>query len=152
MIERLKQATNELDTPPSPPCLLFDVVRLDRLIFFVRSVFLCIFACVCFILPRFCPRSFHTDCLEASSSSRGSNNSSGDDDDDDGRDDDGDGGDSAVPAAPAMPVCPQHRCLGCTKATVAAAGGLLFRCQTCAKAYCEDCLPEVEVRRKETSQ
>ncbi|TPX62874.1 hypothetical protein PhCBS80983_g00145 [Powellomyces hirtus] len=34
--------------------------------------------------------------------------------------------------------CPQHRCVTCDKST-ADAGGLLFRCQSCPNAYCEDC-------------
>ncbi|GAA6057817.1 hypothetical protein JCM3770_004290 [Rhodotorula araucariae] len=36
--------------------------------------------------------------------------------------------------------CPQHTCAVCDRNT-SAAGGLLFRCQTCPTALCEDCLP-----------
>ncbi|KAI9329957.1 P-loop containing nucleoside triphosphate hydrolase protein [Obelidium mucronatum] len=36
--------------------------------------------------------------------------------------------------------CPQHECCICARKTQNA-GGLLFRCGTCANAYCEDCLP-----------
>ncbi|GAA6009228.1 hypothetical protein JCM11491_004237 [Sporobolomyces phaffii] len=37
-------------------------------------------------------------------------------------------------------VCPQHNCCECRK-TTGEAGGLLFRCQLCPLAFCEDCLP-----------
>ncbi|GAA5946579.1 hypothetical protein JCM3765_000305 [Sporobolomyces pararoseus] len=37
-------------------------------------------------------------------------------------------------------ACPQHNCQECGR-TTAEAGGLLFRCQLCPIAYCEDCLP-----------
>lgn len=37
--------------------------------------------------------------------------------------------------------CPQHDCDVCGR-KAAAAGGLLFRCQMCPSAYCEDHLPE----------
>lgn len=67
---------------------------------------------------RLCPWSFHLDCL----------------DEDVG----------VKPSDSAMFVCSQHRCVGCTK-TIAAAGELLFRCQTCVNAFCEDCIPEDEV-------
>ena len=36
--------------------------------------------------------------------------------------------------------CPQHACSVCAKST-SAAGGMLFRCEGCVKAFCEDCLP-----------
>ncbi|KAK9807695.1 hypothetical protein WJX72_006345 [[Myrmecia] bisecta] len=36
--------------------------------------------------------------------------------------------------------CPHHRCSECDRGT-AAAGGLLFRCQTCSAAFCEDHMP-----------
>jgi len=36
--------------------------------------------------------------------------------------------------------CSHHRCTVCDKNT-SAAGGLLFRCQSCVNAYCEDCHP-----------
>ncbi|KIY73274.1 hypothetical protein CYLTODRAFT_485710 [Cylindrobasidium torrendii FP15055 ss-10] len=41
-----------------------------------------------------------------------------------------------------MILCPQHRCFECQKSSVEA-GGMLFRCQTCPKAWCEECLPTV---------
>lgn len=41
-------------------------------------------------------------------------------------------------------TCPQHRCVTCERNT-AAAGGLLFRCESCTSAYCDDCLPEGSV-------
>ena len=36
--------------------------------------------------------------------------------------------------------CPHHACHGCGR-KAHAAGGLLFRCAECSKAFCEDCLP-----------
>jgi len=36
--------------------------------------------------------------------------------------------------------CPQHACSVCARST-SAAGGMLFRCEGCVKAFCEDCLP-----------
>ncbi|OCH88895.1 hypothetical protein OBBRIDRAFT_733561 [Obba rivulosa] len=36
--------------------------------------------------------------------------------------------------------CSQHSCVGCNRST-SDAGGMLFRCQTCPQAFCEDCLP-----------
>lgn len=41
---------------------------------------------------------------------------------------------------PSIP-CSQHNCAECGRNT-AQSGGMLFRCQTCPKAFCEDCLPE----------
>ncbi len=38
-------------------------------------------------------------------------------------------------------VCPHHSCQECGR-KAAAAGGLLFRCECCAGAFCEDHLPE----------
>ncbi|KAF2204408.1 hypothetical protein GQ43DRAFT_409630 [Delitschia confertaspora ATCC 74209] len=35
--------------------------------------------------------------------------------------------------------CPQHECFDCTKKATDA-GGMIFRCRWCEKAYCEDCL------------
>lgn len=35
--------------------------------------------------------------------------------------------------------CSQHSCAPCGR-TTQEAGGLLFRCQLCPNAYCEDCL------------
>mmetsp|Transcript_5139 Transcript_5139/g.10848 ORF Transcript_5139/g.10848 Transcript_5139/m.10848 type:complete len:1069 (-) Transcript_5139:172-3378(-) len=40
--------------------------------------------------------------------------------------------------------CPHHRCYECSK-NRASAGGLLFPCQSCPRAYCEDCLPKTGV-------
>ncbi|KAF9067977.1 SNF2 family N-terminal domain-containing protein [Rhodocollybia butyracea] len=37
--------------------------------------------------------------------------------------------------------CPQHACCECQRG-VSDAGGLLFRCRTCHRAFCEDCLSE----------
>jgi SWI/SNF-related matrix-associated actin-dependent regulator of chromatin subfamily A member 5 len=37
--------------------------------------------------------------------------------------------------------CPHHQCSECDRKS-AACGGLLFRCESCATAYCEDHLPE----------
>ncbi|GAX72787.1 hypothetical protein CEUSTIGMA_g243.t1 [Chlamydomonas eustigma] len=37
--------------------------------------------------------------------------------------------------------CPHHTCTSCARST-GAAGGLLFRCEVCPVAYCEDCLPD----------
>ena len=36
--------------------------------------------------------------------------------------------------------CPHHKCVVCSRKAYAA-GGLLFRCSECPKAYCEDHLP-----------
>ncbi|KAH9457613.1 hypothetical protein Pst134EB_009928 [Puccinia striiformis f. sp. tritici] len=36
--------------------------------------------------------------------------------------------------------CSQHKCVACLRGA-AEAGGMLYRCQTCPDAYCEDCLP-----------
>ncbi|OAV92389.1 hypothetical protein PTTG_02218 [Puccinia triticina 1-1 BBBD Race 1] len=36
-------------------------------------------------------------------------------------------------------ICSQHKCVGCQRGA-AEAGGMLYRCQTCPDAYCEDCL------------
>eukprot|EP00903_Cladosiphon_okamuranus_P009406 g8970.t1 len=69
----------------------------------------------------FCPKSFHSDCLKNHGTTQ-----------------------DTTGAAASSLVCPQHRCAGCAKST-AAAGGLLFRCQTCPDAYCQGCLPEAEV-------
>ncbi|KAJ3539023.1 hypothetical protein NM688_g6428 [Phlebia brevispora] len=41
-------------------------------------------------------------------------------------------------------TCPQHSCCECLRST-ASCGGMLFRCQTCPRALCEDCLPEGEI-------
>ncbi|GAA5916112.1 hypothetical protein JCM8208_000393 [Rhodotorula glutinis] len=41
----------------------------------------------------------------------------------------------------ALWYCPQHNCATCARST-SAAGGLLFRCQTCPTAQCDDCLED----------
>ncbi|KAL8279227.1 hypothetical protein RQP46_008264 [Phenoliferia psychrophenolica] len=38
-------------------------------------------------------------------------------------------------------MCPQHNCGSCGRST-GDAGGLLFRCECCPVAFCDDCLPE----------
>lgn len=38
-------------------------------------------------------------------------------------------------------TCTQHSCTSCGRSTNDS-GGMLYRCQTCSDAYCEDCLPE----------
>lgn len=43
-----------------------------------------------------------------------------------------------------MISCPQHSCSTCSRST-AEAGGMLFRCQTCPQAFCEDCMPGGEI-------
>ncbi|KIK50982.1 hypothetical protein GYMLUDRAFT_208922 [Collybiopsis luxurians FD-317 M1] len=37
--------------------------------------------------------------------------------------------------------CSQHTCCDCSRGA-GDAGGMLFRCRTCYRAFCEDCLPE----------
>ncbi|KAG0142765.1 hypothetical protein CROQUDRAFT_662086 [Cronartium quercuum f. sp. fusiforme G11] len=44
-------------------------------------------------------------------------------------------------STPIIFACTQHTCAICERSTVDA-GGMLYRCQTCKDAYCEDCLPE----------
>jgi len=42
--------------------------------------------------------------------------------------------------------CPHHSCLECGR-KAQAVGGLIFRCECCPKAYCEDHLPmEADIR------
>ncbi|KDQ15288.1 hypothetical protein BOTBODRAFT_187400 [Botryobasidium botryosum FD-172 SS1] len=41
-------------------------------------------------------------------------------------------------------LCSQHACCSCARRT-SEAGGMLFRCQTCWRAMCEDCLPDGEI-------
>ncbi|EGG10256.1 uncharacterized protein MELLADRAFT_94587 [Melampsora larici-populina 98AG31] len=38
-------------------------------------------------------------------------------------------------------ICTQHSCTSCGRSTNDS-GGMLYRCQTCSDAYCEECLPE----------
>ncbi|KAH7906758.1 P-loop containing nucleoside triphosphate hydrolase protein [Hygrophoropsis aurantiaca] len=42
------------------------------------------------------------------------------------------------------PRCSQHNCTTCDR-TTGQAGGMLFRCQTCPQAFCEDCLPDGDI-------
>ncbi|KAF8838568.1 hypothetical protein BDN67DRAFT_73595 [Paxillus ammoniavirescens] len=44
---------------------------------------------------------------------------------------------------PSIP-CSQHNCVECNRNT-AQSGGMLFRCQTCTQAFCEDCLPDGDI-------
>jgi SWI/SNF-related matrix-associated actin-dependent regulator of chromatin subfamily A member 5 len=44
--------------------------------------------------------------------------------------------------------CPHHACAECGRGA-AAAGGLLFRCEACDGAWCEDCLPAEVLERPE---
>ncbi|KAN0080357.1 P-loop containing nucleoside triphosphate hydrolase protein [Tylopilus felleus] len=44
---------------------------------------------------------------------------------------------------PSIP-CSQHNCAECNRNT-AQSGGMLFRCQTCPQAFCEDCLPQGDI-------
>ncbi|KAJ3928587.1 MAG: SNF2 family N-terminal domain-containing protein [Lentinula lateritia] len=39
-------------------------------------------------------------------------------------------------------ACHQHECWDCSRRT-SDVGGMLFRCRTCPRAYCEDCLSEI---------
>jgi hypothetical protein len=48
---------------------------------------------------------------------------------------------SGVHNAKDFMCCTHHRCSGCDKNTDAA-GGLLFACESCPNAYCEDCRPD----------
>ena len=43
-----------------------------------------------------------------------------------------------------MMACRQHSCTLCFRST-GDAGGMLFRCQTCPQAFCEDCLPQDDI-------
>ena len=47
-------------------------------------------------------------------------------------------------ARKSMMVCRQHSCIMCSRST-GDAGGMLFRCQTCPQAFCEDCLPQDDI-------
>ena len=46
-----------------------------------------------------------------------------------------------LPFSIVIRACPHHSCATCGRNT-AAAGGLLFRCEACPNAFCEDCIPE----------
>lgn len=45
----------------------------------------------------------------------------------------------SLPSIPNRFSCPHHNCCSCQRTSSAA--GLLFRCDVCEAAYCEDCLP-----------
>jgi SWI/SNF-related matrix-associated actin-dependent regulator of chromatin subfamily A member 5 len=59
-----------------------------------------------------CPRSYHLHCLPPK---------------------------YQTPRSFAQFVCPQHRCCNCD-ANTQEAGGMLYRCRFCEKAYCEGCM------------
>ncbi|KAF9259046.1 hypothetical protein L218DRAFT_908811 [Marasmius fiardii PR-910] len=65
------------------------------------------------IICSFCPRVFHRQCH----------------------------GLTQKEAARPMIACSQHACWDCLRKTTDA-GNLLFRCRTCPRAYCEDCIEE----------
>ena len=64
-----------------------------------------------------CPRAYHRECADQSSVKRGKSG---------------------------LYACSQHRCRRCER-PAQNAGGMLYRCQSCADAYCEACidLPQV---------
>ncbi|CAH7667124.1 ISWI chromatin-remodeling complex ATPase ISW2 [Phakopsora pachyrhizi] len=66
------------------------------------------------LLCNFCPRVAHTKCLGLSNSEL---------------------------KKTIIFSCTQHNCVTCGRSTVDA-GGMLYKCQTCSDAYCEDCLPD----------
>ena len=68
------------------------------------------------VLCAHCPKVFHSYCMDAVGLSRQGSSF----------------------------LCPLHRCVDCSRSTVAA-GGLLFRCLGCLTAYCEDCLPQDDI-------
>ena len=59
-----------------------------------------------------CPRSYHYECLSDQFKSKSKGISF---------------------------ICPQHSCFDCGKNSMDA-GGMVYRCRWCSKAYCEDCL------------
>lgn len=63
-------------------------------------------------LCQHCPRSYHFECLDAL---------------------------HKLKAKSTIFICPQHQCTECEQKT-ADAGGMLYRCRWCERAYCEDCL------------
>lgn len=81
----------------------------------------------------YCPKAYHSQCLEAQTGCGNSSNSSG------LTRSDSTSSMSSVGGL-GMFICGQHKCSECARNT-SAAGGLLFRCITCSIAYCEDCLP-----------
>ncbi|KDQ50600.1 hypothetical protein JAAARDRAFT_63080 [Jaapia argillacea MUCL 33604] len=66
------------------------------------------------VLCSYCPRVFHPQCHGVTK--------------------------AHVERLPSL-TCPQHSCSSCSRNT-SDAGGMLFRCQTCTQAFCEDCLPD----------
>ncbi len=71
----------------------------------------------------FCPRTYHPDCLAAFLEEHQLELGN---------------------SLPNVQICLQHNCCGCRRST-SAAGGLLFRCVDCPRAFCEDCLEEDEI-------
>jgi hypothetical protein len=61
-----------------------------------------------------CPAAYHAECIDTT---------------------------PAILAAKARWSCPHHTCAVCGRSP-AAAGGLLFRCESCAGAFCDEHLPE----------
>jgi len=61
---------------------------------------------------QLCPRAYHLHCLDSAFRSK---------------------------AKGWQFVCPQHECHDCSQKTTDA-GGMLFRCRWCERAYCEDCM------------
>ncbi|KAI0032183.1 P-loop containing nucleoside triphosphate hydrolase protein, partial [Vararia minispora EC-137] len=59
-----------------------------------------------------CPRVFHAECIGAT-----------------------------LRSLQKIVACLQHACVSCGRKTQDA-GGMLFKCQTCVHAFCEDCLPD----------
>ncbi|KAH8093223.1 P-loop containing nucleoside triphosphate hydrolase protein [Cristinia sonorae] len=66
----------------------------------------------------YCPRVFHPMCVGMS---------------------------KAVAARTPFLTCLQHDCISCGRNTTDS-GGMLFRCQTCPQAFCEDCLPFDDIK------
>ena len=65
------------------------------------------------ILCTLCPRSYHYDCVDHDTKSRSKSKMNF--------------------------SCPQHECVECSQKTTDA-GGMLYRCRWCERAFCEDCL------------
>lgn len=63
------------------------------------------------VLCQLCPRVYHVECLD---------------------------GDFQAKTQSWQFVCPQHECFDCAQKTTDA-GGMLYRCRWCDKAFCEDC-------------
>lgn len=65
------------------------------------------------IMCTLCPRSYHYECLDRETQKRARSKFAF--------------------------SCPQHSCADCQRKTTDA-GGMLYRCRTCERAFCEDCL------------